>query len=188
MSSHFDLERARASLARTPAVLQAWLADLSIEWTQVNEGPDTWSAYDVVGHLIHGERTDWIPRAKHILAGNADVPFQPFDRLAQFHESRGKTLEELLDTFERLRRENLTILDGLRLTEEELNLRGSHPDLGNVTLRQLLATWVVHDLTHLTQIARVLAFQLKEDVGPWRQYLRVLGAQDNPRPPHLPRE
>ncbi len=170
----FDLELAQESLSRTPAVLWAWLAGLPDALTRENEGPDTWSAYDIVGHMIHGERTDWIPRARHILAGNSDVPFQPFDRFAQVQESQGKSLEELLGIFEKLREENLETLAGFGLTEEELDLQGAHPAFGTVTLRQLLATWVVHDLTHLAQVSRIMAYQMREYVGPWRAYLRIL--------------
>ena len=175
MSENFDLDLGLESLRRTPVILRAWLAGLPEGWTQVNEGPDTWSAYDIVGHLIHGERTDWIPRAKHILSGDAHTPFKPFDRFAQFQESQGKTLQDLLGTFERLRAENLEVLQGFRLKEQDLDLEGAHPAFGKVTLRQLLATWVVHDLNHLAQVARVMAFQLKADVGPWSKYLRILG-------------
>ena len=175
MSTDFELEGSIESLRRTPAVLHAWLSERGDHWIRSNEGPETWSPYDVLGHLIHGERTDWIPRAKHILSGDAETPFQPFDRFAQFEESQGQTLEELLDTFQRLRSENVATVECFRLTEEELGLEGTHPALGTVTLRQLLAAWVVHDLTHLAQVARVMAHQLKEEVGPWRQYLRVLG-------------
>ena len=176
MSESFDFDQGLDILRRTPVLLRTWLTGLPEAWTHLNEGPDTWSAYDVVGHLIHGERTDWIPRAKHILSGNGDTPFQPFDRFAQFEESRGKTLEDLLGAFERLRAESLEVLEGFGLTEQDLDLTGTHPALGQVTLRQLLATWVVHDLTHLAQVARVMAFQWKEEVGPWRKYLRILGS------------
>jgi hypothetical protein len=175
MSESFDFDQGLEILRRTPVLLRAWLAGLPETWTHVNEGLDTWSAYDVVGHLIHGERTDWIPRARHILTGDADTPFQPFDRFAQFEESRGKTLEDLLDAFERLRAGNLEALEGFGLTEADMDLTGTHPAFGRVTLRQLLATWVVHDLTHLAQVARVMASQLRDEVGPWRKYLRVLG-------------
>jgi len=175
MSDRFDLDRAAAMLRRTPAVLQAWLSGLPEEWTLGDEGPDTWSPFDVVGHLIHGERTDWIPRAKQILSGDWETPFVPFDRFAQLGEGENKSLQELLDTFERLRAENLAVLEGMRLEEEHLDLPGTHPALGRVTLRQLLATWVVHDLTHLAQVARVMGSQWQREVGPWRKYLRILG-------------
>ena len=143
-------------------------------WTEANEGPDTWSPYVVVGHLIHGERTDWIPRAQIILAQSTDRRFTPFDRFAQFRESEGKSLSELLEEFARLRASNLTTLVGWQLTDAQLALEGEHPELGTVTLRQLLATWVAHDLGHIAQIARVMAKQYREEVGPWRAYLPVL--------------
>ncbi len=174
MTTDFDLDQGLAVLCRTPVVLRAWLSGMPQACTHNNEGPDTWSPYDIVGHLIHGERTDWIPRAKHILSGKTDTPFEPFDRFAQFQESQGKTLEDLLDTFERLRAESVATLEGMRLGETHLDLHGAHPAFGSVTLRQLLATWVVHDLNHLAQVARVMAFQLKDQVGPWRKYLKVL--------------
>lgn len=175
MTTDFDLDQAQAVLRRTPVVLRAWLLGMPQAWTHNNEGPDTWSPYDIVGHLIHGERVDWIPRAKHILSGDTETPFEPFDRFAQFKESQGKTLEELLDTFERLRAESVAVLEGMNLEETHLDLRGAHPAFGSVTLRQLLATWVVHDLNHLAQVARVMAFQMKDQVGPWQQYLKILG-------------
>lgn len=175
MTAPFELDQGIAVLRRTPAVLRAWLVGLPQEWTHVNEGPDSWSPYDIVGHLIHGEKADWVPRAKHILSGNADTPFVPFDRFAQLQESQGKTLEELLDTFEELRAESLATLQGMELDEARLDLTGTHPAFGAVTLRQLLATWVLHDLSHLAQVARVMAFQWKSEVGPWKQYLRILG-------------
>jgi hypothetical protein len=175
MGKAYDLDRGLEILRRTPMVLRAWLSGLPEEWTHGNEGPETWSPYDVVGHLIHGERTDWIPRARHLLSGDADTPFEPFDRFAQFDESRGKSLEELLDTFEALRAENVRTLEELDISESDLDLPGTHPELGRVTLRQHLATWVVHDLSHLAQVARVMGFQWKEEVGPWQRYLRILG-------------
>lgn len=174
MSTEFDLDRGVEILRRTPLVLRAWLSGLPEEWTHANEGRDTWSPFDVVGHLIHGERTDWIPRARQFLGGNADTPFEPFDRFAQFEASRGKSLEELLDTFETLRAENLRTLEELELTESDLDRPGTHPEFGGVTLRQHLATWVVHDLSHLAQVARVMGYQWRVEVGPWRKYLRIL--------------
>jgi hypothetical protein len=143
-------------------------------WIEGNEGPDTWSPYVVVGHLIHGERTDWIPRAEIILAQGANRRFTPFDRFAQLRESEGKSLNELLEEFARLRAKNLTTLAGWHLTDAQLALEGEHPELGTVTLRQLLATWVAHDLGHIAQIARVMAKQYREAVGPWREYLPVM--------------
>jgi DinB family protein len=171
---NFTLDAGVAVLQRTPATLRALLADLPSDWTDPNEGPDTWSAYDIIGHLIHGERTDWIPRARIILEQGTNRRFEPFDRFAQFRESRGRTLSDLLDEFARLRAENLNTLGGWRLTEEQLALDGEHPELGAVTMRQLLATWVAHDLGHVAQVARVMAKQYRDAVGPWRAYLPVL--------------
>ena len=161
-------------LRRTPATLRAMLTDLPSEWTAATEGPETWSPYDIVGHLIHGERTDWIPRAKIILAQGVNRRFEPYDRFAQFRESKGKSLVQLLDEFEELRADNLMILRDLRLTDAQMALEGEHPAFGVVTMRQLLATWVAHDLGHIAQVARVMAKQYRDAVGPWRQYLPVL--------------
>jgi hypothetical protein len=169
-----NLDHTIKFLARTPATLDALLRDLPQTWTSVNEGKDTWSAFDIVGHLIHGERTDWVPRAKMILQFAETRAFEPFDRFAQARESEGKSLEQLLDEFARLRRENLTELRALNLRPQDLARRGRHPALGVVTLSQLLATWAAHDLTHLHQISRVMAHQYREAVGPWSQYLGVL--------------
>lgn len=170
----FSLDHAAEILSQTPVTLRSLLSGLSAPWINNNEGAQTWSPFDVVGHLIHGERTDWIPRLKIILAHGETRPFTPFDRFAQFEVSRGKTLPELLDIFAVLRRENLIILQQLHLTSEHFNLKGTHPDFGSVTLGQLLATCVVHDLDHLGQIARVLAKQYKAEVGPWINYLPIL--------------
>ena len=170
----FRLDDALAILERTPATLRALLADLPEPWVTGNEGPATFSAYDNVGHLLHGERTDWIPRARIIRAQGADRRFTAFDRFAQFRESQGRTLGELLDDFERLRSENLATLRGWQLSDRELALVGEHPELGAVTLRELLAAWVVHDLGHIAQTARVVARQYRGEVGPWRAYLPVL--------------
>lgn len=170
----FDLTDGFAVLRRTPHALNAMLAGLPPFWTASNEGADSWSPYDVVGHLIHGERTDWIPRAEIILRRGPERRFTPFDRFAQFHESQGKSLDDLLNEFTRLRTENLATLTGWGLTEVELSLQGEHPAFGTVTLRQLLATWVAHDLGHIVQIARVMAKQYREAVGPWRAYLTVV--------------
>ena len=161
-------------LARTPSTLNALLRDLPESWTHRNEGANTWSPFDVVGHLIHCERTDWMPRARMILQHGESQTFEPFDRWAQERESQGKSLDQVLDEFARLRSENLHDLRALNLTEEQLALRGRHPALGIVTLSQLLATWAAHDLTHLHQISRVMAHQCREAVGPWRAYLGVL--------------
>lgn len=170
----FDINQGRAVLERTPSVLREMLSTLGPEWTDATEGPETWSPYVIVGHLIHGERTDWIPRAQIILAQGADRRLTPYDGYAQFRESKGKTLGELLDEFSRLRTENLATLVGWRLTEDQLALEGEHPEFGAVTLRHLLATWVAHDLGHVAQAARVMAKQYREAVGPWRAYLPIL--------------
>jgi hypothetical protein len=170
----FDLSSGIAVLHRTPWTVRTMLSGIPPAWTVANVGPDTWSPYDIVGHLIHGERTDWIPRAEIILAQGPNRRFIPFDRFAQFRDSQGKSLEELLDEFARLRSENLRKLGDWRLTERELALEGEHPELGAVTLRQLLASWVAHDLGHIAQIARVMAKQYREAIGPWRAYLTIM--------------
>ena len=173
---NFDFQTAIPVLARTPAVLDALLLDLPLEWVLGTEGPSTWSPFDVVGHLIHGERTNWIPRTEHLLAHGETVPFPPFDRLAQFDTSGNKSLAERLTTFRELRAANLRRLAALELTPADLERTGRHPEFGSVTLGQLLATWVAHDLDHLVQIARVMGRQYAEAVGPWRTYLRIIGA------------
>jgi DinB superfamily len=172
--SEFDLEHGVAVLRRTPGTLRAMLAGLPDLWTEATEGPETWSPYVIVGHLIHGERTDWIPRAEIILAQGENRRFTPYDRFAQFRESKGKTLGQLLEEFEKLRARNLGTLEGWHLDDERLALEGEHPDFGAVTLRQLLATWVAHDLGHIAQVARVMAKQYRDAVGPWRAYLPVM--------------
>ena len=172
---NLDLYAAVPVLSRTPDVLDVLLRDLPSGWISGTEGPGTWSPYDVVGHLIHGERTDWIPRVEHLLTHGEAVPFTSFDRFAQFDASKGKSLAELLDTFRELRGTSLQRLAALRLTTADLERTGQHPEFGRVTLGQHLATWVVHDLDHLVQIARVMGRQYAEAVGPWRQYLRVIG-------------
>ena len=169
----FNLDDALAVLERTPTTLKMMIEGLPETWTNANEGEGTWSPYDVIGHLIHGERTDWIPRAQHILARDTRA-FEPFDRTAQFTDSKGKSLAELLAAFADLRRENLSTLRALNLTESNLDLQGLHPELGEVTLRQLLATWVVHDLDHVGQIARTMAKIYTNATGPWVQYLSIL--------------
>jgi hypothetical protein len=170
----FELTAGLAVLERTPDTLRALLAGLPPTWTDATEGPETWSPYVILGHLIHGERTDWIPRAQIILDQGPQRRFTPYDRFAQFHESQGKDLAILLDEFARLRAENLATLAGWRLTDAQLALEGEHPEFGPVTLRQLLATWVAHDLGHVAQTARVMAKQYREAVGPWRAYLPVM--------------
>ncbi len=170
----FELDSAAALLERTPSVLDAFVRDLPEGWTTIDEGPDTWTVIDVLGHLVHGERTDWIPRARIILHEGEATPFPPFDRFAQMHDGAPKDVRELLDEFRRLRRQNLDTLRGWQLTPATLNRSGTHPEFGRVTLGELIATWTVHDLTHLAQIARVMAKRYDRDVGPWKTYLRIL--------------
>jgi hypothetical protein len=170
----FDLDEATAVLSRTPEALKAILSGLPRNWAENNEGPETWSPYDVVGHLIHGERVDWITRAKIILEHGEARPFDPFDRFAQFEESKGKTLEELLDEFAALRERNLATLGEMKLGADDLEKTGQHPALGGVTLKDLLATWVTHDLDHIAQIARTMAKQYTTEVGPWQAYISIL--------------
>lgn len=170
----FNLEKSFEILERTPLVLRSLLENLDNEWIVNNEGPETFSPYDVIGHLIHGEKTDWTARTKIILEIGLSKPFTPWDRFAQFEESKGKNLHQLLDEFETIRRENLIWLKSLNLTEKDLNKKGIHPKLGEVTLKNLLATWVVHDLTHIAQITRVMAKQYKEEMGPWPEFFRIL--------------
>lgn len=170
----FDLDDAINVLTRTPNVLRAMLQGLPSEWIKNNEGENTWSPYDVLGHLIHGERTDWIVRAKIILKEGEEKAFKPFDRFAQFTESQGKSLEELLDIFESLRQENIQTLEAMKLNQQDIRKTGTHPELGKVQLKELLATWVAHDLDHIVQISRTMAKQYKEEVGPWHKYLSVM--------------
>ena len=169
-----QIEHAKDILRRTPATLDLLLRDLPEQWLMTNEGADTWSPYDVVGHLIHGEETDWIPRAKMILEHGESRAFTPFNREAMFETSRGKSIAELLETFARLREESLRELEDLRLTPELMEKRGLHPEFGSVALRQLLSTWVVHDLSHIGQIVRVMSKQYGDAVGPWKAYLPIL--------------
>jgi hypothetical protein len=170
----FVMEEAVAILTRTPATLDALLRGLPDGWIGAHEGGETWSPFDVIGHLIHGERTDWMPRAKIILDHGESRAFEKFDRFAQFEASKGRTLASLLDEFAMLRHEGLRELAALKLTQADLDRRGRHPELGLVTLRQLLATWTAHDLDHIVQISRVLARQYADEVGPWRAYLRII--------------
>lgn len=172
-ATRFSLADAVALLERTPTSLSALLSGLPATFTSATEGDGTWSPFDVLGHLVHGERTDWLPRVRHILSANPKA-FPPFDRTAQFVDATDETLHLRLATFAALRRESLQTLQGLALTDADLDRPGLHPALGAVTLRQLLATWVVHDLDHLTQIARTMAKVYRHDVGPWRAYLNVL--------------
>lgn len=170
----FDLHQAIEVLERTPGVLRAMLAGLSQPWVQNNYGPETFSPFDVVGHLIHGERHDWMPRMVIILEHGPHKPFEPFDRYAMYEDSKGKTIDGLLDTFARLRSQNIAELTRLQLTPQQLTMTGTHPDLGEVTLEQLMATWVVHDLNHTHQIAKAQAWQYRDHVGPWRSEVSII--------------
>jgi hypothetical protein len=169
-----NLEQTIALLERTPGTLDALLRDLPAAWTERNEGEKTWSAYDVVGHLIHGERTDWMPRIRRVLEFGEAKAFEPFDRFAQERESQGKSLPQLLDEFARLRAENLKQLRALNLRKEDFSRPGLHPALGAVTMSELVATWAAHDLTHLHQITRIMAHQYRDEVGPWSNFLGVM--------------
>jgi len=169
-----NLQDTISLLARTPGTLNVLLRDLPEIWTLRNEGENTWSVFDVVGHLIHGERTDWMPRVRRVLESGEGKAFDPFDRWAQMREGQGKSLTQLVDEFARLRSENLNELRVLNLRPEDFMRRGRHPGLGTVTLSELLAAWAAHDLTHLHQISRVMAYQYRETVGPWKAYMGVL--------------
>lgn len=173
----FRLDEARAHLARTPGLLDAWLRDLPEPWTTADEGPETFSPYDVVGHLVHGERCDWIPRARMILEQGESSTFPPFDRFAQERESEGKSMNDLLDEFSDLRAKSIVDLIALGVDEQKLGRRGTHPKFGSVTLEQLLSTWVVHDLSHVAQVARTMSRRYREDVGPWIEYIPILAAK-----------
>lgn len=170
----FDLDASIEVLSRTPAVLRAMLEGLNDSWVMRNYGPETFSPFDVVGHLIHGERTDWVPRARVILEHGESRTFEPFDRYAMYKESRGTTLAHLLDEFAALREESIHSLKAMKLGPVELARRGTHPVFGSVTMEALLATWVVHDLNHIAQIAKAMAHQYRDAVGPWREYLSIL--------------
>jgi DinB superfamily len=170
----FQLEPAVEILSRTPETLNRLLRGLPEPWLYNNEGPDTWSPFDIVGHLIHGEVTDWIPRARIILEYGESRAFEPFDRFAQRERSKGKTPGELLDEFAELRRSNLTTLEQMNITPNQMSLSGTHPELGSVKLSELLATWVAHDLGHVAQIVRVMSRQYTDEVGPWKAYLPIL--------------
>lgn len=170
----YSLERSYEILDRTPAVLNALLSGLPDDWVMPNEGPETFSPFDVVGHLIHGEKTDWTIRTKLILDFGNTKTFERYDRFAQYEESKGRSLQQLLDEFGRLRKENMIWFKLLNLTEDDLDRKGMHPVLAEVTLRNLLATWVVHDLTHISQITRVMAKQYKTEMGPWPEFFRIL--------------
>jgi hypothetical protein len=170
----FELTSGLDVLARTPQALRVMLDGALPEWLDATEGPDTWSPYIILGHLIHGERADWVVRAAIIRAQGANRTFEPYDRFAQFTESAGKSAAELLDEFAEVRRANLETITHWELTDAELALTGEHPAFGTVSLRQLLATWVVHDLGHIAQIARVMAKQYRDAIGPWRAYLPIV--------------
>jgi DinB superfamily len=180
--AQLSLTDATAVLSRTPATLNALLRGTPDLWARGNEGQDTWSPFDIVGHLVCGERTDWMPRLRIILEHGESHPFHPFDRFAQSRETQGKSLEQLLDDFAHLRHENLTTLKALNLQPEDFNRRGTHPAFGPVTLSQLLATWATHDLTHLHQLSRVMAHQYRDAVGPWSAYLGVLHCDGHSTP------
>jgi hypothetical protein len=170
----FRIEDTLQLLERTPGALRGLLSGLPPEWVHGNYGPDTFSPFDVVGHLIHAEKTDWIPRLRRILENGESVAFDPFDRFAQYQASQGRRIEELLAEFTRLRSVNVSKIRALHLGEDKLPLRGKHPELGTVTARQLLATWIVHDMNHLKQIAKGIAWQYRDEVGPWKEYLPIL--------------
>ena len=170
----FQIEQALQILSRTPETLKSLLGNLSEDWIKSEDSTENWNPFDVIGHLIHGEETDWIPRAEIILAQGENRTFQAFDRFAQFENSKGKTLSELLEIFAEQRRKSLETLASWNLTDEHLKLKGMHPELGEVTLEQLLSTWVVHDLTHIRQIVVFLAQKYSDKVGVWREYLSIL--------------
>ena len=171
---HFTISKSIEILERTPGVLNAMLKNISEEWTSNNEGGETWNVYNIIGHLIHGEKTDWMPRTEIILSDKAEKKFESFDRFAQFEESKGKSLQQLLDEFKLLREKNIQLLLSKNISDSDLLQTGVHPAFGDVTLSQLLATWVVHDLNHIAQILRVMAFQYNDAVGPWVEYLGIL--------------
>ncbi len=170
----FELNQGMAVLENTPAVLQNLIGSLSEKWTSNSQGPKNWSPFDIIGHLIHGEKTDWIPRMDIILSGKQDSVFEPFDRFAQFENSKGRTLADLLEEFASLRQNNLSYLRSVKLSADDLLLEAIHPDFGKVTLSELLASWVVHDLNHIAQVCSAMAFQYKEAVGPWKNYMGIL--------------
>lgn len=169
----FDLNKSLELLERTPTAIEYLLKGVSDDWVYNNEGEETFSPYDVMGHLVHGETTDWVARTKKILSTN-DKDFAVFDRFAMYEESKGKTIDQLLTEFKEVRKKNLEFIRSLNITEDMLDQKGVHPKFGEVTLRQLLSTWTVHDLGHIGQIVRVMAKQYKENVGPWVEYLRIL--------------
>ena len=170
----FDLNKSLAMLERTPEVLKTLLEGLPEDWTSANEGGQSWSPFIIVGHLLHGEKTDWLTRTKIILSDTEDKTFPPFDRLAQIKDNQGRKLSDLLEEFGQRRRANLEEIKKLNITEDMLDKTGVHPAFGEVSLGSLLTTWMTHDLNHLYQITRVLAKQFKEESGPWVEYLRIL--------------
>ncbi|HEX5154377.1 MAG TPA: DinB family protein [Parafilimonas sp.] len=170
----YDIVKSLEILERTPAVLHTLLSGIDNEWVTNNEGPDTFSPYDVIGHLVHGEKTDWTARIKRILEYGTSKSFDSFDRFAMYEESRGKTMQQLLNEFEDIRKQNIIWFKLLDLQQTDYDKKGMHPKLGEVTLRNLLATWVVHDLTHIAQITRVMAKQYKAEIGPWVEFFRIL--------------
>lgn len=170
----FEIEKSIEILTKTPSILETMLNGLSEEWLRNNEGENTWSPYDIVGHLIHGEKTDWIPRAKIMLSNSENKTFEPFDRFAQMNVTKEGTIAELLGEFKAMRAKNINELNSLQIEVADLAKKGIHPELGNVNLKQLLSTWVVHDLGHISQISRVMAKQYKAEVGPWKEYLGIL--------------
>lgn len=170
----FSIKKSIEILSKTPETLTTMLDGLSDEWLLSNEGEHTWSPYDIIGHLVHGEKTDWIVRTKVILSSEEHKTFEPFDRFAQENDSKGKSIQELLDEFSKLRSQNLNELKTLQISESDFIKKGMHPELGEVSLQQLLATWTVHDLGHIAQIARVMAKQYSTEVGPWNAYLGIL--------------
>ena len=180
MSNHkikkveFNLNEVISSLKKTPAILNEYLGNLPESLIHSNEGGETWSPYDIIGHLIHGEKTDWIVRTEIIISNSENKAFEVFDRFAQFENSKGKTLRQLLIEFESLRTTNLLKLKSMNISEEMLKMEGIHPEFGPVNLQQLLTTWMVHDMGHISQISRVMSKQYKTDVGPWAQYLKIL--------------
>ncbi len=170
----FEINKSIEILSRTPSVLESLLNGISEEWLKNNEGRNTWSPYDIVGHLIHGEKTDWMPRAKVILSNSGHKTFEPFDRFAQMKKDQERPVEELLKEFKKIRAENLEELRSLQIDEARLLEKGIHPELGEANLKELLSTWVVHDLGHISQITRVMAKQYRSEVGPWIEYLGIL--------------
>jgi len=170
----YDIAKSLEILERTPSVLTSLLSGIDDEWIMNNEGPDTFSPYDVIGHLVYGEKTDWPVRVKIILDHGTSKSFDPFERFAMYEESKGKTIQQLLYEFEEIRKHNIIWVRSLDLQEPDYDKKGMHPKLGEVTLRNLLAAWVVHDLTHIAQITRVMAKQYKMEIGPWVEFFRIL--------------